>query len=271
MGKIKNEKLLNRVIELDVLRFIAVVLMVFDHLMFNLWGLLPSLFSDYPFSLYQIGVRYWDWEVRIILRYFILFIFLGVSGICCSFSKSNLNRGCKLMCVALLLTFATSLIGDFIGDSDLMITFGVLHCIALALILIGLLEKITKNKWVYLAIGIIMVGFGLYFEISSKYGNYQYYNDTPFYKYMLEQIIGLKSYGSDSFAFLLNGGQIFIGVFLGKLLYANKKSLFKNKQYKNNFMTFIGRNSLFVYLLHQVILPVLLSLILLIFGYNLAI
>ena len=64
---------------------------------------------------------------------------------------------------------------ELINDPELMITFGVLHCIALSLILIGLLEKVTSNKWIYLAIGLIMVSIGLYLHISPEYGNYQYY------------------------------------------------------------------------------------------------
>lgn len=265
----KKDKLAKRIIELDILRGIAVVLMMFDHLMYDFIGILPMVFKDYPFDLYYYAQAYWNWDVRIIVRYFILFIFLGISGICCSFSKSNLSRGIKLMIFAMLLTLATNIIGRFINDPDLMITFGVLHCIALSLILIGLLEKITSNKWIYLAVGLIMVSVGLYLHISPEYGNYQYYDGVPMYQAILEQIVGINKYGGDCFPLFLHGGQIFIGVFLGKLLYANKKSLFKKSKYKNNVLTFIGRNSLIVYFAHQIILPVLAGLVLLILGYSL--
>lgn len=265
----KKEKLAKRIIELDILRGIAVFLMMFDHLMYDFFGILPMVFKDYPFDLYYYSQLYWDWDVRIIIRYVVLFIFLGVSGICCSFSKSNLSRGIKLMVFALLLTVATNLIGRFISDPEMMITFGVLHCIALALILIGLIEKLTSNKWIYLFIGLIMVSVGLFFHISPEYGNYQSYKDVPMYKVLYEQIIGINKYGSDCFPLLLNGGQIFIGVFLGKLLYSNKQSLFKKAKYHNNVVTFVGRNSLIVYFAHQVILPVLAGLVLLILGYSL--
>ena len=265
----KKDKLAKRIIELDILRGIAVILMMLDHLMYDFIGILPMVFKDYPFDLYYYAQAYWNWDVRIIVRYFVLFIFLGISGICCSFSKSNLSRGIKLMIFALLLTLATNIIGRFINDPELMITFGVLHCIALSLILIGLLEKVTSNKWIYLAIGLIMVSIGLYLHISPEYGNYQYYGDVPMYQAILEQIVGINKYGGDCFPLLLHGGQIFIGVFLGKLLYANKKSLFKNAKYKNNVLTFIGRNSLIVYFAHQIILPVLAGLVLLILGYSL--
>ena len=67
-----------------------------------------------------------------------------------------------------------------------------------------------------------MVSIGLYFMISSEYGEFTKYGDTPMYIVILHQIIGIKKYGSDCFPLLFHGGQIFIGVFLGKLLYSKK-------------------------------------------------
>ena len=89
------------------------------------------------------------------------------------------------------------------------------------------------------------------------------------FKIVFETILVINSSGSDHFPIFLNGGQIFIGVFLGKLLYSNKQSLFKKAKYHNNVVTFVGRNSLIVYFAHQVILPVLAGLVLLILGYSL--
>ena len=85
---------------------------------------------------------------------------------------------------------------------------------------------------------------------------------------VFESIIGLCSSGSDHFPILFNGGQIFIGVFLGKQLYSKRQSLFKKAKYHNNIVTFTGRNSLIVYFAHQIIVPVVLGVILLILGFN---
>lgn len=268
----KKEKLEKRIIEIDFLRGIAVFLMILDHFMYDLWGLLPMIFEDFPkrdtffFDLVKFAEFYWDWPVRIVVRYFILFIFLGLTGICCSFSKSNLKRGGKLMAVAILLTFATFIIGKMIDDPDLMITFGVLHCIALTLIIIGLLEKWIHNKWIYLVIGVIMVAIGIYLEPRAVVISYGKENLLLL---IFKQIIGVANCGSDCFPLFLNGGQIFIGVFLGKLIYSSKQSLFKKLHYSNNVVTFIGRNSLIVYFAHQIILPLLAGIILLILGYHL--
>lgn len=268
-----SNRLTHRIIEIDILRGIAVLLMIIDHFMYDLWGLLPVIFEGFPASgtffakLVDFADFYWEWPVRIVIRYVILFVFLGLTGICCSFSKSNLKRGLKLMIVALALTFVTFLIGKIIDDPDLMITFGVLHCIALTLILIGILEKWLHNKWIYLGIGVVMVAVGIYLEPRAEFISYDQENLLLL---IGKQIAGTAICGSDCFPLLLNGGQIFIGVFLGKWLYATKQSLFKNARYSNNVITFIGRNSLFVYFAHQIILPLLAGIILLLCGYHLA-
>lgn len=273
--EIKMLKLSKRIIEIDILRGIAVLLMILDHTMYDIIGLLPSIFSDFPLStgwsnkLVNFAAWYWHWDVRIIVRYFIVFIFLGLTGICCSFSKSNLKRGLKLLGVALLLTLGTFIAGKITNDIDLTITFGVLHCIAVSLILIGLLEKIIPQKycWIYFALGIIMFSIGSLLEENQTFISYE---DGDVLLTILKSMIGINQCGGDHFPLLLNGGQIFIGVFLGKTLYYNKKSLFKKAKYSNNIVTFIGRNSLLVYFAHQIIIPLILGVILLICGFNLA-
>ena len=194
-----NDKLSKRIIELDVIRAIAVFLMVFDHIFFDLMGIVPMFIKDYPVKLYEIGVAYWDWDFREIFRYVVLFVFLAISGICCSFSKNNLLRGCKLLGVAVLLTIVTYIIGDVIKDPEITITFGILHCVAVALILIGLLDKLKLDKWFYLVVGLIMVSIGIYFYSQPEYcylGKcYVSYSTDPIEIAMLKQIIGIQKYG----------------------------------------------------------------------------
>ena len=70
------------------------------------------------------------------------------------------------MGVALLLTLGTFIAGKVVGDPEMTIAFGILHSIALSLILIGLLEKIIPFKWswIYLAIGVVMFTAGSLLE-----------------------------------------------------------------------------------------------------------
>lgn len=266
----KSVKNKNRIIELDMMRGIAVLFMFFDHFVYDITYLMNDIFSDYPgidnffATLVRLGNRYWNWDVRTFVREIILFVFLGLIGICCSFSKNNIKRGVKLLVASLVLTLGTYIVGAIVDDLDIMITFGVLHCAALTLLLIGIFEKFIKNKWFYFGMSVVMITLGVYFYLNCEYAHYK---DNTVWAIIFNQIIGTQQYGSDFFPFFLYGGEIFAGVFLGKLLYKNKTSVFK-KEYKNNVITFIGRNSLIIYFAHQVIIAVLLFLIVLIAGYQ---
>ena len=148
--------------------------------------------------------------------------------------------------ISLGLTAITLIAGIAMGDIDMVIVFGVLHCIALSLILVGILEKFIPHKSFYLIMGIIMTTFGILLEIDSKYVSLQ--NGNVFLV-ILETIIGLCATGSDHFPILLNGGQVFIGVFLGKQLYSSRKSLFKNAKYKNNIVLIDDHREVCVHIL----------------------
>ncbi|MBO4366939.1 MAG: DUF1624 domain-containing protein [Clostridia bacterium] len=271
----RKEKRKGRVTELDALRGVAVLLMILDHTAFALWGLLPMAFRDFPASegftgkLVDLAKDYWTWGVRIGVRYVILFVFLGLTGVCCSFSRSNLKRGLKLLAAAMVLTLGTFVIGKVTGERDITIVFGVLHCIATALILIGILEKITSCKWVYLCIGVLLTGLGIVLRVHGS--PFVSYASGPFPELFGKAFVGLIEIGSDCFAFPLHAGQIFIGVFLGKLLFKDRQPVYRKPSvYRDNFLTFVGRNSLWIYLLHQVLIPLLIGIVLAVCGFHLA-
>ncbi len=270
----EENKFFKRVTEIDFLRGIAVIAMMLDHFMFDIYGIMPRLFSDFPtrggasMKLYDTAVAYWNWDVRLAVRYAFLAIFFGLSGVCCSFSRSNIKRGIKLLLVSLLLTAATYAAGRAIGDENLMITFGVLHCMALAMLLIGLLEVLRANKWIYLALGIVMIASGIVIGADAPYLSY---GSESMAVLILKQIVGTAHCGGDCFPFLLYGGQIIVGVFIGKSIYPDRRSVLPSKGYSNNPVTFIGRNSLAVYFAHQIIIPILIGLVLIMLGFTLGI
>lgn len=260
------EKLEKRVPELDILRGIAVLLMICDHFFFDLWGLLPPLFSDYPAALDALARNYWNWEVRTVVRTAVLFVFFSLTGVCSSFSKSNLKRGGRLLAVAMVLTAGTYLAGRISGDIDMTIVFGVLHCIALSLLLVGLLEKCRCGKYVYLALGIVLWGVGLATPYLTDVHSISY-GSEPFLPLLLKAMLGLAECGSDCFPLPSTCGQIFIGVFLGKQFYGERRSVF-GWRYRDNVLTFLGRHSLWVYFAHQILLPLITCLVLLCLGYT---
>ncbi len=263
-----KEKLKNRAMELDLIRGFAVILMMFDHLMYDFWGLLPGFIKDYPLDLRLLGLDYWYWDVRRVVRIGVIFLFFALTGICSSFSRSNLARGSKLFAVAMVLTAATWGASIFAGKPNMTIAFGVLHAIAVSLILVGILEKLRTNKWVYLALGISLVGLGIWISGYSE-GYVSYNNGENVFALVGKTILGLAECGSDSFDLPTTAGQIFLGVFLGKQFYKEKRSLIF-RSYHNNPLTFIGRNSLPVYFAHQVLFPAIAVVVFLCLGYELA-
>lgn len=258
----------NRAIELDLLRGGAVILMILDHFMFDLWGLLPMFFADYPRRLMMFAYNYWYWDVRTAVRVAVVFVFLALTGICCSFSRSNLARGLKLLAVALGLTAVTFAAGVISGDPDMTIVFGVLHAIAVSLLLVGLFEKLHANKWVYLAVGAVLCAFGIAVELTHDVHLVSYGTDS-FWILFGKAVLGTLQIGSDCFALPATCGQIFVGVFLGKQFYKERKSVLGWK-YRRDPLAFLGRHSLSVYFAHQIILPVLSALVLVCMGYTLA-
>lgn len=258
----------NRAFELDVLRGIAVLLMVVDHFLFDLWGLLPGFFADYPRALRVFAVWYWTWDVRIVVRYAVIFVFFALTGICSSFSRSNLKRGGKLFAVAMLVTAGTYVVGRIAGDINITIVFGVLHAIALSLLLIGLIELLHPGKWVYLILGLVLIAVGACFSVGND-GTLTYYYSEPFFPLLGKAILGMAQCGSDCFPLPSTMGQICIGMFLGKQFYPQRKSLFGRK-YRRDPLAFMGRHSLILYFAHQVLLPVLAAVVLVAMGYTLA-
>ena len=83
--------------ELDFLRGIALILMLFMHFSWDV----RYEFGVNVFSYLEKG---WFWSFG---HPVIVVLFVGVSGICCTFSRSNIKRGLKLLAAALTLTLVT--------------------------------------------------------------------------------------------------------------------------------------------------------------------
>lgn len=81
----RKEKLKARVTEIDLIRGICVILMVIDHTFYDLFGVLPEIFYDYPptegfwRNAYNFSVDYWVCDARVVAR-FVVIAFFGSDG-----------------------------------------------------------------------------------------------------------------------------------------------------------------------------------------------
>ncbi|MDD2421245.1 MAG: heparan-alpha-glucosaminide N-acetyltransferase domain-containing protein, partial [Heliobacteriaceae bacterium] len=105
-----------RLWEIDLLRGLAIVLMVIFHLGYDL-----AEFFHQPVT-WQTGWLYATGKIAAIM-----FVFLA--GLSSTFSRSNGKRGLKLLVLALVITLVTSLA---LPGSNII--FGVLHCLGTSMI-----------------------------------------------------------------------------------------------------------------------------------------
>lgn len=237
-----------RIWELDFLRGICVVAMIFDHVLYDLTYVFYVPFSVLP--------AYFDWDVRTVIRIGVVLSFVLLSGISCSFSKSNLLRGAKLAGVAILLSIATKILDLVQGEVDrFIIVFGVLHMLAAAILIYAVLEKFISGKPL-LFLGALLAGIGVYFYLVL-------YNAPQGWE-ALSILVPLRGgvYSADYFSVLPGAGFLLIGAFLGPVLYGEKKSRFplKGEPRLTRPFLFAGRHALIFYLIHQPLVLAVLSL-----------
>lgn len=258
-----------RIWELDFLRGFAIIMMVFDHLMYDLKSL-PAWFSNYTFVANQtvrdvvsFAYRYWNGQLRADFHYVFVAVFLVVSGISHQFSRSNVKRGLKFLLFAGILS-ASTLFAEHVFGLQIGIVFGILHMFALATILTALLRLVVKQPVILLAIGIGIVTLGLMWDFT----NLGYVNELTLESFLLV-VLGQKGYGADSFGLVPYMGVILIGTVLGDLFYKPRLSLLPKLDGKwNGVFTWSGRNSLWILLFHQPILVALLFGIGYLLGYR---
>jgi uncharacterized membrane protein len=258
-----------RIWELDFLRGFAIIMMVFDHLMYDLKSL-PAWFSNYSSvanqtvrDIVSFAYRYWNGQLRADFHYVFVAVFLVVSGISHQFSRSNVRRGLKFLLFAGILS-AVTLIAESSFGLQIGIVFGILHMFALATILTALLRLFIKQPAVILALGVGIVTLGLMWDFT----NLSYVNDLTWESFPLV-VLGRYGYGADSFGLVPYMGVILIGTVLGDLFYKPRTSLLPKLDGKwNGVVTWSGRHSLWILLFHQPVLIALLFSIGFLLGYR---
>ncbi|MBI5227512.1 DUF1624 domain-containing protein [Candidatus Micrarchaeota archaeon] len=236
-----------RIIEIDIARGIAIVLMIIYHFIFDL-----NYFGIVQVNLQNIFL--------VVFQRIIGVSFLTIVGISMTISENrnkegythHLKRGLLLGGVALLITAVT-----WIYPHDGFIKFGIIHLIALSTIIAPFFFKF--GKWNVL-FGLVLVGLGL---ITSGI-----YVSTPYLFWL-----GLTSpdyTALDHYPLLPWFGIVLIGIYLGQEI--RRREIFKKSTrtnfsknlsalefansniIKNRMLETFGKNSLAIYLVHQLIL-----------------
>ena len=248
MENIENieKKGYRRIFELDFLRGLAIILVMFDHLLYNFAKLAVSSENSFLFEMHRFSNFYWDHPIRIVVRLIVLAVFFSVSGASSQFSASNKKRAIEMILIAYALTIVSYLGVIIFKESSMNIDFGAIHAFGFSILIYYFFQN-KKDLWSILIVAFSIV-FGIFvydkrFDIGTSLL-------VPFgilpYSYSAADYMPL-------FPWL---GFFFAGGLFAKKFYQQRKSLLKKEIYPklSNPILFMGRHSLWFYFGQQVIL-----------------
>lgn len=231
-----------RIWELDCLRGVLLLLMIFVHLAYDL---------IYLFGVWEAG----NSPIFEFLRDWAGMPFIVLSGLCATLGKHPVKRGIGVFLGGMACTAVTwGMYRLGFSGKGIVIYFGVLHCLGSCMLLWPLLRKLPAP--VMAAAGAVMVAAGLYLTRNVS---------VP-YPWLMPLGVPPRGFStSDYFPLLPNLGYFLIGGALGRWCYREKSTRFPGVSEKNvlrRFFCFLGRHSLLIYLLHQPALAAILFLFL---------
>lgn len=271
MRGISAKKSSERIWELDFLRGICVLLMVFDHAMYDIGHLFDAAWlatgKDTIIRLVELARDYYaNSTLRETVQHIVVWIFAVLCGISCSFSRSNLKRGVQATIIASIITIVTFFM-------DTTIKFGILHMFAFSILLWWLIDTlcchnkmITAGICLFLGVIIITLNEGL---TAAYRDNQSIFAADNTYYFIGRFMLGSPTdfYSSDYYPIFPTTGYMLVGAAVGILIYPKKKSLLpwlgKYDWYKP--FAFWGKIAIWVYALHQVVVVIVLAIISFIF------
>ncbi len=247
----KNNKDKKRIELLDELRGFAILAMIVHHFFLDAGDVLSA---DWGYAIFGRLCA---------LQPFFWAIFIVISGICSRLSRNTIKRGVTVLGAGLLITLVTAVIMPKIGMAGAEIYFGILSCLGCCMIITGvLMPLIEKTKPI---VGLIITGVLFVITYSISDGSLCFgLIDLPQVLYKTNYLMPLGFFNSsffsaDYFAIIPWLFMFLFGAFIGE--YA-KAGAFPQWSYKRHskLLSFVGRNSLWFYLAHQVVIYALLYL-----------
>lgn len=237
---------------LDELRGFAIVAMIIHHAFLAIGDVTASAWGYEMFDrLCVVQPVFWG-------------IFIIISGICTRLSRSPVRRGAIVLAAGMIITLVTAVIMPLIGMDGAQIYFGILHCLGCCMIITGLLMPIIEKINPIWGMLICALLFAITYNISTGgllFGLIALPEQLYQTNYLMPLGIYNQSfYSADYFAIFPWIFMFQFGAFFGK--YA-KDGAFPQWAYKKHsrFFGFVGRNSLWFYLGHQVVIYGILYLI----------
>jgi len=245
-----DERLMERFWEVDMLRGIAIVLMLIYHLAFDLdyFGVVEiDASSGFPLALARLTVS----------------LFLALVGLSLNLSHSRaLRLGQENLYAARIIRRGLRILGLAFGISAItylligrgFIIFGALHLIGVSLLMAYPFLEMHKKNFIF---GSLSIALGIYLESLSI--------DNLWLIWL--GLAPVDFYSLDYVPVFPWFGVVLIGMGLGDLLYPGHRrrlSLLDQMTISEcswiRLLSYLGRNSLAIYLIHQPLIILLLIL-----------
>lgn len=234
----------SRIWELDALRGVCILCVIVVHFLFDL-----SFFGGLDLTLPA-------WYV--FLQEYGGAIFVVLSGVCVTLGSKSVRRGLIVFSCGMLITAVTyGMYRLGMSGADVVVKFGVLHLLGVCMLVYPAFKKLPPAALTVLGLVIAITGYAIRGIIVPQ-------------RWLFP--LGLTYEGftsSDYFPLFPQLGYFLIGAAIGKTAYREKKTLLPGSFQKTpvaRFFCWCGRQSLFIYLLHQPIVYGLLEFVLLLRG-----
>ncbi|MCL2634436.1 MAG: DUF1624 domain-containing protein [Oscillospiraceae bacterium] len=234
---------------LDEVRGFAILCMVVYHVMFLL---------KFQFEV-DVKIFFESWFSYI--QSFFAGTFIFISGTVCRYSKNNIKRGAQCFLLGMVVTFVVAL---FVPQFPIL--FGILHFMGICMILFGLGEKMWDYIPAFIGIIICVALFVLTFNVRNGYlgfGELSIALPDMLYEARLLFPLGFRYKGFDSADYFPLFPWMFLffaGGYFGVYVKNNQMPAFFYKT-RVRFLAATGRYTIWIYLLHQPIAFLILSII----------
>lgn len=281
--------------ELDFVRGLCVLLMVFDHCMYCFCDVLPSANQMFGTSflseLAPVAIKYWNSAFRNNIRLVVVSAFFIICGISCTLTRGNFRRFIPLAIVAGGISAVTTVLDQLVLPGA-QVRFGVIHMLAAGVFLYAVLDEaavsvgsvlgkgkkanFTREALRYLPglVGLILLcwlffgGFARFSHESGYWdvvGNFSPQNATGTEKDIYSVFLYVKNYyfrSGDYFPILPWSALVLAGGILGRLIYhTSAKYAFRPLDGAwNRGMCIIGRHAAVIYVAHMIVIPLYFAL-----------
>lgn len=233
-----------RIWELDALRGVCILCVIVVHFLFDL-----SFFGGLDLTLPAWYVFIQEYGGA---------IFVVLSGVCVTLGSKSVLRGLIVFACGMLITAVTyGMYRLGMSGADVVVKFGVLHLLGVCMLVYPAFKKLPPAALALLGLAIAITGYAIRGVVVPQHWLFP---------------LGLTYEGftsSDYFPLFPQLGYFLIGAAIGKTAYREKRTFLPGAFQQTpvaRFFCWCGRQSLFIYLLHQPIVYGLLEFVLLLRG-----